>query len=221
MMMSGDQQLYLLTVSARVRPGVEIQEKHKTFFEGIRGLKQPWGGQGTPPPPPSMTGQSLGVLDVTDFFGGVPVEAFILYRYRGNLPDSSMGDDRLNMLVPTVNIDLPYFIREVIPCFITAFGAYLCEYFDDQHFSLGIPQRTSNPRYAVDSVGPVSFYDALLCQRAFDLSPEQVADRVQGICEDVRLLQGGVYIIGSLRQSTFAESTDLCARLTAALTKNE
>lgn len=219
--MSGDQQLYLLTVSARVRPGLRVEEKHTSFFEGIRGLKQPWGGQAVPPPPPSMTGRSVGVRDVTAFFSDVPVEAFVTYPHRGVLPDNGMGDDRLNMLVPTANIDLSYFIREVIPCYITAFGAYLCEYFDEQHISLGIPQRTSNPRYAVDSVGLVSYYDAVLCRRAFNLSPEQVVDRVQGICEEARLHQEGAYIIGSLRRCTFAESTDLCARLTHALTKKE
>lgn len=115
---------------------------------------------------------------------------------------------------------MKYLLYTVVPQYCEAFGSYLVEYFDDAMIDQdaselkGLPV---NSRFFVHRVGVVSFFDELLCERAFKLKPSQVFDRLQSKVEYLKLLNGGVYLVGSSRVLSLDAANALCRELKDAL----
>jgi hypothetical protein len=235
--MKKKKQRYCLMFSARVDEAVSAQEKHARFFEGIKGLPVPWGLGDRPVPPirdfgcPSSPSISSASIGLTKFFGVGVKRAMIIYSYRRMLSDVGSCDDRLIIDFDPAKVDVHHLTYRVIPQYIDAFDAYLVKYYDEQFDALAYEERVEegkivfsakskehvNPRFEVDAVMPVSFYDELLCRRAFNLTPAEVTERLQGRVEDVRLLHGGVYIVGTSQVLPMSEAQTLCREMTAAL----
>jgi len=119
-------------------------------------------------------------------------------------------------------VDVRRLIYKIIPKYIEAFDAYLVEYSDDQLIDLAwqtpLEKRIHmNSRFDVGRVDVVSFYDDLLCRRAFKLSPAEVFDRLQGKIEHAQLLHNGVYLVGSSEVLSLDESQKLNRFMKAAL----
>ena len=74
-----------------------------------------------------------------------------------------------------------------------------------------------NPRFKVDQIWPVSFYDDLLCRRAFNLTPTEVKERLNGKIEHARLLHNGVYLVGSSQVLSLVDAQRLCRETKSAL----
>jgi hypothetical protein len=235
--MKNKKQRYCLMIHARVDEAVSAQEKHARFFEGIKGLPAPWGPGDRPVPPirdfgcPTSPSISSASIALTKFFGNGIKRAMILYSYRWMLKDDGSCDDRLIIAFDPAKVDLHHLVYTVIPRYIEAFDAYRVDCYDEQFVDLAYEERVEesgtvftpkskeyiNPRFKVDEVWPVSFYDELLCRRAFNLSPAEVMERLQGKVEHVQLLHGGVYLVGSSRALPLDEAQKLCQEMKQAL----
>jgi hypothetical protein len=230
-------QRYCLMFHARVEEAVSAHEKHACFFEGIKGLPAPWGLGDRPVPPlrdfgcpssPSITSASIGL---TKFFGPGVKRALITYWYRRMLKDDSSCDDCLIIDFDPAKVDVHHLIYTVIPGYIEAFDAYLVDYYDERFVDFAYEERIVpegvlftpkskeyvNRRFKVEKVWPVSFYDEPLCRRAFNLSPSEILERLQGKVEHVQLLHGGVYLVGTSQVLSFEEAQKVCAEMTSAL----
>jgi hypothetical protein len=148
---------------------------------------------------------------LTKFFGDGVKRAMITYSYRRNLRDDGYCDDCLRIDFDPAKVDVHHLIYTVIPRYIEAFDAYLVKYYDEQFVNLAYEERAEegritftakskeyvNPRFKVEQVWPVSFYDELLCRRAFNLTPAEVMERLKGKVEHARLMHNGVYLVGT------------------------
>jgi hypothetical protein len=215
-------QTYWLVFHARADEAVSVEQRHARFFEGIKGLPVPWGlGERPVPPIPEFKGASV-VFSMSKFFGDGVRRAQMTYVYRRMLEDRGSSDDLLNITFNPAKVDVYHLIYTVIPKYIEAFDAYLVEFFDDQFIDLAWEtspeQRVHvNPRFNVNRVNVVSFYDELLCRRAFNLTPAEVLERLQGKIEHARLLHNGVYLVGSSQVLPLDDTQRLCHEMKAAL----
>jgi hypothetical protein len=221
--MKAKKQKYWLVVHARADEAVSAEEKHARFFEGIKDVPPPWGlGDRPAPPTPQFGRMSLASISLTRFFGDGVQRAMLSYVYRRWLRDDGLSDDALNITFDPAKVDVYHLIYTVIPKYIMAFDSYLVEYFDDQFIDLAwetpLGKRVpSNPRFNVSYVWPVSFFDQLLCRRAFNLSPAEVLARLQGKIEHAQLLYNGVYLVGSSQALPFDEARRLSREMKDAL----
>lgn len=221
--MKSKKQRYWLVFHSRAVEAVSAEEKHNRFFESIKGLPVPWGlGDRPAPPAPDFRRSSSAAIGLTKFFGDGVHRAMMTYVYRRLLEDRGSSDDLLNITFNPAKVDVHHLIYTVIPKYVEGFDAYLVEYFDDKLIDLAwdIPpeQRVhTDPRFGVNRVNVVSFYDELLCRRAFNLTPAEVMKRLQGKVEHVQLLHGGVYLIGTSQVLPLDGAQKLCQEMKSAL----
>jgi hypothetical protein len=229
--MKPKKQIIHLAFHSRAAEAVSVEERHARFFEGIKGLPVPWGlGDRSVPPIPAFKGASV-VFSMSKFFGDGVRRAQMTYVYRRMLEDRGSSDDLLIITFNPAKVDVHILICTVIPTYIEALDAYLVEFFDDRFIDLAFEERVEqgritftakskeyvNPRFKVERVNVVSFYDELLCRRAFNLSPAEVVERLQGKVEIARLLHNGVYVVGSSQVLPFDEARKVCREMTTAL----
>ncbi len=212
-------QRYWLVLHSRADESVSVEQRHAHFFEGIKGIPEPWGlGDRPVPPVPKFKGGSSASLGLTKFFGDGVHRAMMSYRYRRMLSDDGLSDDLLNIVFNPAKVDVHHLVYEVIPRYIEAFDPYLVEFFDDQMIDgaaeelKGLPV---NPRQYVHRVGMVSFFDDLLCRRAFGMTPADLAVRFEGKIEHVRLTHNGVYLVGTSRALPLDDARRLCGEMKA------
>jgi hypothetical protein len=219
--MKSKKQRYWLVLHARIDEAVSAEQRHARFFEGIKDIPEPWGlGERPVPPVPDFKRSSSAVIGLTKFFGDGVHRAMLNYRYRRLLRDDGLSDDLLNITFDPAKVDVHRLVYTVIPRYVEAFDAYLVEYFDDAMIDLAAQELKGvavNPRSSVHRVGVVSFFDDLLCRRAFNLSPAEVMERLQGKVEHAQLLHGGVYLIGSSRVLPLDDAQKLCREMKSAL----
>ena len=230
--MKKKKQRYCLVFHARVDEAVGAEQRHTRFFEGIKDIPPPWGlGDRPTPPAPDFGRSSSAAIGLTKFFGDGVKRAMLTYRYRRMLSDDGYSDDRLIIDFDPAKMNVHHLIYTVIPRYIEAFDAYRVDYYDEQFVDLAYERREeegrvtltakskveTNPRFKVDEVWPVSFYDELLCRRAFNLTPAEVMERLQRKVERAQLLHGGVYLIGSSRVLPLDDAQKLCRELKSAL----
>jgi len=207
-------QKYWLVLHSRADESVGVEQRHARFFRGIEGIPEPWGlGDRPVPPIPKFKGGSSASLGLTKFFGDGVHRAMLSYRYRRMLDDDGLSDDLLNIVFNPAKVEIHHLVYTVIPKYVEAFDAYLIEFFDDQMIDMaanelkGLPV---NPRQYVHRVGVVSYFDDLLCRRAFNLTPADLAGRFEGKIEHVRLMDNGVYLVGSTRGLPLHDAQKLC-----------
>ncbi len=225
-------QRYCLMFHARVDEAVSAEQRHARFFEGIKGIPVPWGlGDRPAPPAPDFGRSSSAAIGLTKFFGDGVKRAMLTYRYRRMLSDDGYSDDGLIIDFDPAKVDVHHLVYTVIPRYVEAFDAYRVDYYDEQFVDLAYEERVEegritftakskeyvNPRFKVERVNVVSFFDDLLCRRAFNLSPAEVMERLQGKVEHAQLLHGGVYLIGSSRVLPLDDAQKLCREMKSAL----
>jgi hypothetical protein len=215
-------QRYWLVLHARADEAVSVEQKHARFFGGIKGVPEPWGlGDRPAPPAPKFKGGSSASVGMTKFFGGGVHRAMMSYRYRRLLSDEGLSDDLLNIVFNPAKVDLRNLVYEVVPRYIEAFDAYLLEFFDDQMIDLAAEELKGapvNPRQYVHRVGMVSFFDGVLCRRAFGLTPAELAGRFEGKIEHVQLMHNGVYLVGTSQLLPLDAARTLCGEMKALAT---
>lgn len=193
---------YDLMLRSRAKPHEPYEEKHARFFARLRDMPQPWGLAGQEPPVyPKMGSHELDGVRFGKLLGkSIRARAIYLYRHPGLAKDIGMNDDFIDMSFNPEKVDYQSLVREALPLYIEAFDGHLAEIKDDgfTYIDFDAWQASGKDgRNGVYRVAPVAFFDRLLCQRAFVLSPEQIADRLSGRIEEVRLIHDGVYLIGS------------------------
>jgi hypothetical protein len=230
--MKKKKQRYCLVFHARVNEAVSAEQRHTRFFEGIKDLPVPWGlGDRAVPPSPDFGRGSSAAIGLTKFFGDGVKRAMLTYRYRRMLTDDGYSDDRLIIDFDPTKVDLHHLIYMVIPQYIGAFDAYRVDYYDEQFADLAYEEQgegakigfsanskvNSNPRFGVERINVVCFFDDLLCRRAFDLPSAEVMKRLQGKAEHAQLLHGGVYLISNSEVLPFEEALSLSRMMKSAL----
>lgn len=211
---------YWLVLHSRADVSVAPETKHSSFFERIRELPGQWGGSDLPVPPmPRFKGGSSASTSLTKFFGQGIHRAMVTYRYRRMLSDDGLSDDLLNIVFNPHVVSLRELLLVAVPKYIEAFDAYLAEYFDDAVIDLPPEEnlKAPNPRTDVKRIGPVSYFDDLLCRRAFGIAPERVLARCQAEVEHVELVAGGAYLLGSSKVLSMNEARLLSERMMRAI----
>jgi hypothetical protein len=204
---------YELMLRSRANPREPIEAKHKRFFSRLREMPQPWGIAGHEPPPAPDCGTHIAAGATISKLLGKGIRGQVYYQYRYEyLEDIGMYDDFVDLSFDPRRVDYRQLVLEALPAYIHAFEGYLARIEDDAFFDADFPKERElrmDDRHFVYRVHPVSFYDATLCKRAFGLSPKQVADRLYGRIEDVRLIHNGVYLIGSSAPLEFEQADRL------------
>jgi hypothetical protein len=214
-------QKYWLEFASRAHKEVSVETKHTAFFEGLSSLPERWGlGSRPMPPVPEFNGGILAVCTLTKLLG--VSKSDIMYEYRRDFPDDSQYDDRIAIIFHPSQVDMGHLVYTVIPAYIEAFDAYRVEYFDDALVPVLAqrPKIRHNKRNGVSDVGPISFFDDLLCQRAFGLHASAVVDLFNGKIEHAAVLHGGAYLVGSSRVLSFEESQRLSKEMKEHLRAN-
>jgi hypothetical protein len=221
--MRRNNQTYWLVFHARPDAEVSADDKFSCFLKGIKEVAVPWRlGDQPIPSAEKLKRKGGGVIGFPKFFGEGVKRAMMTLEYRQMLEDKDSCDDVLNITFDPAKADVRYLIYTVIPKYIKAFNAYLVEYFDDKFIDLAwnVPPEQrfyADRRFNVNRVDVVSFYDELLCHRAFKLTPEKIVERFQGKIELAELLDKGVYLVGTSRVLPFDEATKLCREMTNVL----
>lgn len=214
-------QKYWLEFASRTRKEVSVETKHTAFFEGLKGLPEPWGlGSRPTPPVPNFKGSVLALCTLTKLLG--VSRSDIIYQYRREFPDDSQYDDRIVIIFRPSKVDMGHLVNTVIPAYIKAFDAYRVEYFDDAFIPF-LAQRTRdrhNKRNGVNDIWPVNFFDDLLCQRAFGLTASAVVSLFTDKIERAIALHGGAYLIGSSQVLSYEQSQGLSNEMQQHLLAN-
>lgn len=230
--MKNKKRRYWLVFHSRADVAISAAEKYEKFFEQIKDIPVPWGpGKRPIPPAPKFGRLSSASVALTKFFGDGVKRATMTFVYRRLLEDKGSSDDLLTITFDPAKVDVHYLTHTIIPKYIEAFDAYLMEYFDEQFISSAWESREEegkitltakskvdvNPRLEVARVNIASFYDDILCRRAFQLSPAEVVDRFQGEIEIARLLQNGVYLVAKSQAVPFDEAKKVSREMTNIL----
>jgi hypothetical protein len=215
-------QRYWLEFASRARKEVSVENKHAAFFEGLRNLPEPWGLGSLPiPPVPRFKGGSLAVLSLKKLLGDAVSKSHVMYEYRRDFPDNGKSDDRLNIILRPSKVDVKYLVYTVLPAYIKAFDAYRVECSDEQFVDLEAMRPRPDRRFGVHRFGSVSFFDDLLCQRAFGLRATAVVDLFSGTIGHAAVLHNGAYLVGSSQVLSFEESQRLSHEMQQHLLANQ
>lgn len=198
------------TLNVRHRPNVNdgIGERHNRYLQNQIGIGQPW--ELSPGPENQFKEKDIGPGNISSnlMMGrrmGKGVSGSLSYscRVESYLDDNASKDDSIILKFKLRSVDYEKLVLTDFPYFIEAFESYTAEivvrgftrheFEERQHFSNTI----GNLREAVFRIAPVSFYDRLLCQRAFKLTPEEIVEKLQDKVEKVYCHCDGVVIIFS------------------------
>lgn len=123
----------------------------------------------------------------------------------GDIPDVAMYDDSLVIVVDPEKVDYSRLVITSFATMVYAFGAYraqtvLNRELDHEDHDRAVKlhrtwQSDIDGRDGVLRIGPVNFFDRELCQRAFNMSAERIAEALQGQVERVETLDDGVLLI--------------------------
>ena len=137
---------------------------------------------------------------------GPGVEAYIAYALRSEsyLRDNAQYDDRMIVEFDPTEVDLAEVAKTVFPQYVEAFGAYRATIVISDELSLDDwdeicelcrTGKDVNGRDGVHRINSVNYFDRELCRRAFESSPEDILDRLDGKVETARIVADGVLLI--------------------------
>ena len=137
---------------------------------------------------------------------GLGGEVGYCLRFAGAINDDrSARDDCLLFGMDRRKVDYPSFCGTILPELVGIFRPYRVRVVCDEPVeradwtaAVAIYQqsrRNADGREDVLRIWPVSYFDDLLCQRAFGLSAQEVVDRVAPDCERAEFLHGGAFLI--------------------------
>jgi len=205
----------------RAVDGSDPERRHADFFRRVALLDRPWGSHESPVPPLDPFGVDVAsVTSLTRWFGSPVVRALLTYRYPRLLEDDELYDDWLSVVMNVAKMDMEYALFIAIPCYIEAFGAYLVELYCEGATAIEsarYPGAHINFRRHARFIGPVNYFDEILCQRAFHMTPREVYERFDGRIEHVRIINNGVYLVGTSQVLPLEESVQVGDHMKALL----
>ena len=193
---------------------------------GLLQIDPPWGLKGrTPPPAPDIGAELVAQVNLAPLLGaGMLGGLFYSFRSEAYLRDEAAVDDILLIRFDPNRGDYTNLVSSVFPQYVTAFNAYRGTIFlnntlviDDRQEIVRLYRETGkdvNGRDGVYRINTVNYFDRELCRRAFNLSPEEIAHRLEGKVERVSLLLDGVLLIvtSELLDRTELEKVDAMVR---------
>jgi hypothetical protein len=222
--------LYELKVQARIHPDCEIASRHTQLIDCWKKAPSPWKLL-RPPAVPEIKSDNYRVETDVARFLKIKTSGELTYQVRHSSHDA---DDSLWITFEPTIENYGILVNDVIPMLIESFGAYVVSLRDAKFHRIDLDKaiaRSEDPksikvasiapkfRAEIWRVGPVAFYDQDLCFKAFGFSLSETAERLQGVAEECRLINGGVYIIGSKEILELDEADKLCSKLSEALRK--
>ena len=189
----------------RALPSESINDSHYSFLEGVSELDSPW---------------NLGKLETLADIGsdltlsvslnkalGRGLKGDLVYTYRGSeyIRDTAQYDDNIFIEFSPDKISLETIIN-ILRVYVPAFNCYKVVVHNWAIVRTDWPSivercedsgKDVNGRDGVYRINAINYFDRELCQRAFNLSPEQIIERLDGKVESVSLLHDGVLLIYS------------------------
>lgn len=191
---------FSIELRARAFQDVSIEKKHHQFVQSLAQIRPPWGiEKENVPPAPNAGSELIASFNLGNFLGKVAI-GHVYYQFRRPFRDDAGCDDFLELTFSTNKVGFRTLAYEVFPEYIAAFNPYVGAIANDEFSHMDYEALRAiryNARGMVFRISQVAFFDALLCQRAFRLSPEIVAEKLKGVVEHVQLDAAGVLIIGS------------------------
>ena len=184
-------------------------------YEVLSSLMPPWGLHGIVKKPlPQVKSNFMTGVSYTREVGR-PVKSYSLgfqNRAHSKPPaDLPMYDDVLLVVVRPKQLTpelVSSLLREALPRFVEAMRPYWMALEED---GLGVEDAREklpeggtkervdfvDPRRGVNRIWPANYWDGELCRRAFNLTPEQVVQRLSSHVAEVRTINAGVLVIDS------------------------
>ena len=199
---------YKLGLRHRATLEESVGERHATFIENLRNLAPPWGiPAGYVAKEASVPRGKLSARITLKGALGSPLKGFVAYILRKDNylgPDEAFYDDVFFVEFNPSKVDYGSFVRSVFRRYVEAFDAYratVMELNTGGEDWAEVVQRfrttgkNTDGRDGVYRISAVNYYDALLCRRAFGLTPRQIVARLKGAVEQVEELGDGVLLI--------------------------
>ena len=209
---------YELMLRSRPVAGESVQAKHEAFRAALTGLEGAWsGGAADWPAVPDPATREMVEVRLSGRFGR-GIRGYVSYQNRKYIPDDSMYDDYFVLEFDPARIDYKRLVEDYFARYVGAFHPYLGYVADQDFLDHDFDStRDLNDRHSIYRIYPVSFFDEQLCREALGLAPEQVVERLAGVAEEVRVVHGGVLILGSTTPLPFEAALALSDRLTQQL----
>lgn len=215
---------YSLELRARATPDTTIEKKHASFIEALRNVRGTWGiADREAPETPILRGDDLSASVKLTHSLPEWAKGHVLYSFRGKqyLRDAAVCDDFVDIIFNPLKVDYADLVRHAISDYIGAFGAYLAQIGPDYFVASDVETvGVLDARWKLFRIYPVCFFDAILCKRALRLTPNEVADRVDGVASSVQLTHGGVLLVASDQVLSIADAEQLNVRFRALLGLN-
>jgi hypothetical protein len=195
---------YNLMVRSWAKSGETIARKHKAIFDTLAELPPPWGLQGNAPPEIPDPGADLGCGVTISKLLGKGISGRVYYDYRRTFSGIESSEasfaDFLDMSFNPIKVDFKQLVVDVLPKLIVAFDAYIAHIGDDKFVDLDFDAKRQYPwegdrRLLVYRITPVCYMDSSICRLNFNLTPEQIAERLEGHVERVCLIHNGIYVV--------------------------
>lgn len=197
----------------RSTPNESLNDRHANFINVISKLNIPWNLKELKALPDigsdlTLTLSLSGVL-------GKGINGKLVYIYKGYeyLQDNAQYDDNIFIEFNLNKVDVETIIN-IFKVYIVAFDCYRAsvnnidvssEDWDGIVEECNSTGKDVNGRDGIYRINAINFFDRELCLRAFNLSPEQIIERLEGDVESVSLLHDGVLLID---RSNFLESDE-------------
>lgn len=184
-----------------------INQFHKQIMETISSIDELWNGQNVEKVELENAGSCSGSNLTPVLKDGFEGAVSYIFRDENYLSDKAMYDDFMSLDIDTDKVDYTSFILDVFPQLVKAMNAYRATVILDEELDLGDydeivdqvekTEKDIDGRDTVYRINSVNYFDRELCLRAFELSPEQIVERLNGKVKSVFLLMHGVLLITS------------------------
>lgn len=210
---------YDLKVNSIALEKQSIDSKHKEFVEKMIKVNGVWGGKFSPPAPDA--GRELfALIKWSEIFGkDIGLVGDIMYQYRRKFGNDSWHDDRIFLSFNPNKIDYRSLIDDAFPIYASNFDGYFAQITDQEFLYLDYEKsRGIGGRGGLYRLPPVSFMRQDFCERAFNMTPAKIVDKLNGRVEMVREIFDGVQIVLTYNALPTGEMDVLCWKAKEILT---
>ena len=208
---------YGISVRHRFSFDTDAESLYRRAVAVLSRLDPPWGLKDMPikPLPTMRANPGVGVGYTREL--KAPIRVFWLgfknRQLRAEPDDSPWWDDTLmvDFSIDHPKVDYAHLVQQVIPVYVEAMDAYRVDLREENVASLDLnalsrspppdlPVDVGNYRKYVNRIWAANYWDRQLCNRAFGLTPEHVAERLKDHVAESRILRNGVLVVYSAQR---------------------
>jgi hypothetical protein len=203
---------YDLEVRSIALENQSIAEKHGEFVAGLVGLEKPWGVTDLVPAPDAGSSLSATMAWAKVVGNDSGVGGYVMYKFRQIFQDKAFYDDKIMLSFNPYKIDYRALVDIAFPRYIDAFNGYYAQIVDQEFLSEDWDKLRPgfDARHDLYRIPPVCYLREDFCNRALNLKPSDIVDRLKGRVSVARELLGGVIIILTYDILPTAEMDRLC-----------